>query len=256
MAASLKVRVARLLCSPSIGAVARKVLSDRIPSRGLVIETDNPFVRSETVASILWGLYERAEISLVRRCLPLGLDVVDLGASIGVVSSHAASVMKEGSRLVSVEANPGILDLLERNVRRNAPWIRHRVVHAAISYGSNTMVDFAVAGRNIDSGLVTTGGRGVACRVPAATLGQVLREHGLGEYALIADIEGAEAEVLRWDRGALQRCVVAVVELHRTMVDGRSVEVDELRTGFIGAGFELRHMRGPVCVFVRKAQGE
>ena len=251
LATKAKVRVARQLCRPLVGRLVGAATGERVRCRGAVIDTASALVLPEVKASLYWGLYESAEIRFVQRHLPSDLDVVELGASIGVVSAHVARRLDPGRRLVCVEPNPGLHGVIERNVALNAPAVALRVVHGAVAYGGPS-VRFAVAKRNIDSRIA---GSGEGVEVPAVRLGELLRREGLGDFALVSDIEGGEAALLAEDGAALARCRLVIAELHATEHRGRAVGVDDLVAALAGLGFTIVDRHGPVVVARRAGAG-
>jgi FkbM family methyltransferase len=246
-----KVLVARQLCRPAIGRLVAAATGDRVLNRGATIDTGSPLVLPEVKASLYWGFYESAEIRFVQRYLPADLDVVELGASIGVVSAHIARRLAKGRRLLCVEPNPGLHGLVERNVGLNASGVALRMVHGAVAYGGSS-VRFAVARKNIDS-RIAVDGDGV--HVPAVRLGALLQQEGLGDYALVSDIEGGEAALLAEDGGALARCRLVIAELHATEHGGRAVSVEDLVCSLVGLGFSIVDRHGPVVVARRAGEG-
>lgn len=253
----LKVWVAGWLCHPAVGRLVGALFSDRIPSGGCVIDTRSPAVTPLVKAAILFGLYESAERRLARRHLPSGNDVLELGASLGVVSSHLARRLDPGRALVCVEANPALLETLAGNVHRNAPHVRLEVVHAAIDYDhSGERVGFVRAGHNMDSRLAATGLEQGMEWVSRTTLRRLLEGRGSGPWTLVSDVEGAEAGLLEEDVDSLRRFTCIIIELHQTERGGRTVTVEEMMGRIERAGFRLAGRRGGVCAFVRPDPGE
>src|SRR4051794_25130001 len=117
MALTAKVWVARVLCSTPVGQLISLLGRNVVRSDSSSIRVASPFVKPSTKAALFWGFYESAERRFVTRYLRRDLDVVELGGSIGVVSSLIASRLEGHARLISVEANPGLIDVLSSNVR-------------------------------------------------------------------------------------------------------------------------------------------
>jgi len=248
---SLKARVAGVLTRPVVGRAVGRILRDRIPSRGCVIDTGGADVAPRVKAMLLFRLYESAEIRFVQRHLRRDLDVVELGGCLGVVSSQIARRMKPGRRLVTVEPNPRLAGVIRRNVLGNAPGADLTVVSAAIDYAAEGPETTLVLGdAQIDSALATDERSGV--RVPVTTLSHLLRDHAIGEFALVCDVEGAEAGLVAKDVDALARCRQAVIELHPSTFEGRRVSVADLVAAFEHAGFFTVDSYGPVYVFEKR----
>src|SRR5687767_8382869 len=108
--------VAGLLCNPVTGQLVARAYRDVIPVSWGSIRTGNSVVAPSAKARIRFGLFERAECRFVRQWLRSDLDVIELGAGIGVVSSLISTRLDRGRLLLAVEANPDLLDLLRSNL--------------------------------------------------------------------------------------------------------------------------------------------
>ena len=245
----LKASATRVLTHPLIGKSLGMLFSDRIPCRGVRVDT-RVNVTDEVKAKLFWGIYESAEIRFIQQYLRPDLDVVELGSSLGVVASHIAQRIA-GRRLICVEANPSLKETIQANLRANAGAVDCRVVEAAIDYdATGTGVTGFVKGRN---NLDSRAARGVnedAIWVKSTTLSALLREHAMGEYTLVTDIEGAELGLFLADGAALGNCRQIIAELHDATFQQRSANVEDLINIICrDCGFTLRARRGPVCVF-------
>ncbi len=254
---TLKTTLARGLCHPAVGRLLSALFNDRIPSLRfgcLRIDTRAPSVSPRNVAMIFWGIYESTEMRFVQRYLRPDLDVVEIGSSLGAVACRIARRQEAGRRLVCVEANPDLLPALRRNVHVHSPQ-PVEVVNRAIGY------DGPIA--RLHRGPDNTSGRALPSsadaegeNVPASTLSELLEDHGIGEYALVSDIEGAEAGFIERDPTALSRCQQMVIELHDAESARGPLTVDDLAALLVERhGFVLRDRHGPVCVFERPTEG-
>lgn len=251
---SFKVAVAHAMCSPWVGRLVASTFGDAIPSRGLVVDTADAAVSESVKAMLLFRLYESSEQRFLRRYLRRDLDVVELGSSLGVISSQIARRLRPGRRLVGVEANPRMVALARRNVARNAPGSGATIVHAAVSYAAGDQATFYAHRDSLASSLTPTVNSSVtAVAVPATTLGALLREQRIvGDFALVSDIEGGEWDMLQHDAEALHRCQQLIIELHEVNSDGKTVTVDAMMTKLQEQhGFRLVDRHGPVGVFER-----
>lgn len=236
-AGRLKLLAARAMGSSLVGYTAAKILRDKITSRGVTFDTRDPMVTSQTKARLLTGLYESAEIKMVLNHMKGVHSVVDLGASLGFNSVYAMSVMNSRGSLLAVEADPSLIPSLTKRLETHRTEQNTVIVNAAIASfdvvhlepGSTT-----VAGRVGDSGVGVRGER----------LSALLGRHQVRDgFALLSDIEGSEHEMISLDGAALERCGVAVLELH----EGPSGESPESALAALGKlGFRCIESRGPV----------
>ena len=179
-----------------------------------------------------------------------------LGGSLGVVTSHLARQLGSSQRIVSVEANSDLLDSIRRNVRRNCSSAHLSVVHGAIFYSPDesktpTSIHLQIGATNTDSS-ITEMSNNRSVEVPVVTLTEILRNHEIGDYSLICDIEGAEIGMIEKEKVALARCQQLIIELHQTSWNGTMLSVEELCARLESdLHFRLRDCYGPVCVFER-----
>ena len=249
---TLKRIVARVICSPLAGRLISAAFRDQVPSRGVRIDTSSPSVLPSSKAALFWGIYESAEARFVTGHLRRDLDVLELGSSLGVISAQIARRVGPSGRLICVEANPHLIGVIEKNVRQNCARARARVVHGALSYDGGEKqgrVAFALDADNTTSRLADGEAGGGVVRVPAVTLGGLLKEHEVGEYALVSDVEGAEIGFIE-SEGELARCRQLIIELHETDWRGRHYTVENMRETLERRhGFQVRAQHGPVFVF-------
>jgi len=86
LATHAKRFIGPLLANRWTGIIAARVLGDRIPHRGLIIDTSSPVVTPNIKAALLLQGYESGEYRFVRRYVPTDCDVIELGGSLGVIS--------------------------------------------------------------------------------------------------------------------------------------------------------------------------
>jgi FkbM family methyltransferase len=198
-------------------------------------------------AAVFWHLYERAEIQLIKRYLPRDLDVIELGSSFGVTAAHALARLDPDRKLVAVEANETLLPAL-RQVLADP---RAEVCHGAVAYGAGDVVEFYVHPTNHLWSRMNARPGAQAVAVQSITLGQLVGDHDLGEYSLIADIEGAEAGLLEHDAEALLGCRCMIIELHSTEHQGRHVDRGSMLEQVLGLGFRKVDEQRRTVVFMR-----
>lgn len=250
-AGPLKVAVARVLGSSFCGRAIGSLLNHQIPNHGLVFKTDDPVVASEVEAQLFFRLYEGAEVRLARRYIrPEAKLVVDLGSSLGIVAAHLLDRMSATGRLICVEANPSLLPYLRSNTAAHSRGQSVAIVHAAISYDRGStflrLGDASVSSRTSND--LSPG----AIEVPSTTLASLLGQFALRErFALVCDIEGAEAGIILEDQAILSRCGLMIAELHATTFRGNTVSVRDMYLAMRRQGFEVLDQRGPVFVFAR-----
>jgi FkbM family methyltransferase len=200
------------------------------------------------------GSYEAKEARYVQAYLPSGSDVLELGASLGVVSSIILG--RRPARLVSYEAVPGLADIARQMVAHNHPDAPWELVQCAIADEGVSEVSFAWSPEYTQGGSVardSVEGEGATLRVPAASLSGVIERHGLRSSAwLVMDIEGMEWELARRQAAALRHFAGIIVECHDITDGGRHVPHALVLEEITRAGFDIVDRRGRVAVLMRR----
>lgn len=239
----IKRRIARMLTAPFVGKVVRRLFRERVPGSGCVTSTRG--VDDRTVATIMFGFYEAAERRFVHRYLPRDIDVVELGGSLGIVTKAILQRTAETRRVVTVEADA----LLAKSLaERFAGAARVEVVHAAIDCsGAGEVTQFSRGSDNLSGRL----GDGNA--VTRRSLSQIIEERGLESFALVCDIEGAEAGLLIDDAAGFCACRHVIIETHETTYKGTRLSTSDFRARFAALGFRTIAQHGPVFALTRDA---
>lgn len=244
----LKQFVVFMLCNRLADKFLRMIYRGRIPFHRTCIEV--PRVNEPSVAAWLyWGFYESAEVRFVQNFVEDSLPVVELGSSLGGVTCQIARRLSGRQKLICVEANPSLIPILKRNLEFNAPSQPVVYYHGAVDYTSAKSSKFNIADDNLVSSRY---GAGPVTEVPSIRLSDIILKEQLADYVLVADIEGAEAEIFFEDSDALDKCRLMIVELHETSYQSRLYSVQDLLAYIKSSlGFRLLCQHGSVCVFHR-----
>lgn len=219
---------------------------DKIPFRGKYIDVKEAPIELSVKALLFWGLYESAERRMIHTWLRPDLATIELGASLGGISSQIALKLNPGVSFKMVEANPHLISNLRRTAALNASHLKWEVVHGAVSYAGQKDIAFHVAKSSLGSSLASGAMDPANVSVPTIQLSDLATQ---SDYQMICDIEGAEAEILKFDR--LAACKQMIIELHRTTLDGVSLSIQDLAAQIQALGFKNRAQYGAVFVFAR-----
>ncbi len=205
------------------------------------------------IASIFWGFYESSEIRFAEKYFKGDTDIVELGSSCGIVSSHFVSKLQPYKKIIAVEANSGLLEVLKTNLERYKHnnveiIILNNVVYygaaqASFQISNNTTESRVANGLTYSEDIIT---------IPAITLDSIVNRYQLNNYSLVCDIEGAEAAIFINEKAALDTCKYIFIELHTIQYAGVNYSVDQLTTMISQKGFDLKDKHGPVFYFSRK----
>jgi FkbM family methyltransferase len=169
---------------------------------------------ANVVDLLLENNYEAPEREALKKYLDPELPVIELGACLGIVSCLTNRRLRQPEKHIVVEANPTLVPLLAENRERNG--CSFRVVHAALSYGADT-ITFKVNDNILASSLNGEAQRAVV--VSTVTLKLLLDETGFERVTLICDIEGAELQLVEHELDVLrERVSMIIMELHDRIV--------------------------------------
>src|ERR1039457_6072784 len=248
-----KPLLAKFMCSSAIGALIASFLQNPIRNRGIVIDTSPSAFTSVVKAQLAFGIYESAEIRFIRKYLKGYSRVLELGASLGVTAAHILDVVAPGAEVVCVEANPNLLATLRATTATAAEKTRAkvRIIHGAVHpdpHVRSPTVALTLGQSHLASRVGSAGPSdpGQQLRVPTIDLAEVARDWT--DYALVCDIEGAEAGLILSAQPVLTGASRLVIELHETANAGAAVTVADLRKALLSMGFIPIEERGGVLV--------
>lgn len=192
---------------------------------------------------ILMGELEVYVQEALRRTVPPGGTVYDVGANIGFFSLLAARFAGAGGRVLAFEPVPAVAELVREAAQRSGLADRVEVLAQAVADVSGTQDLYVVADASW-SHLASRGNPGGAVQtiaVPVVTLDEVVAGGAPPPDVVKLDVEGSEGDVLRGAREVLRAHRPAlIVELHDTHAD----VLPELRD----AGYALENLQGPAPV--------
>ena len=163
------------------------------------------------------GTYEGDEARSADRCVRPGFRVLELGAGIGYVTTLCAQ--RAGpENVLSVEANPDLLPVIEANLARNGMQgvsLMHGAVTGPVEEGATA--EFAVSEGYTGSSL---DGKGRGVTVPLISVHDLIRAHK--PHVVLMDVEGAEADMFN----RLWKCPLrfCVMELHPRKYHARVIK--------------------------------
>lgn len=195
--------------------------------------------------------YEAKEARYIQSYLPAGAEVLELGASLGIVSSIILG--QRPARLISYEAVKPLAEIARQVVAHNHPSAPWELVHCALANEGVSEVAFAWSPEHTQGGSVAGQDSATSLRVPAASLANVITRHQLGTASwLVMDIEGMEWEIARHQAAALRQFAGIIVECHDIQDGGKTITHASVLTELTKAGFGIVARRGQVSVLQRQ----
>jgi FkbM family methyltransferase len=186
-----------------------EVCGNRVTLDGLTFSVGNPLITAREKGLLYLGLHESQEIALVRRHLGAALPVIEFGGGIGVVSCTINRILANPRDHIVVEANPDLIPTLETNRAINR--CRFQIRNVALAYDGP---EIALAIDSFASSRIDGAGQR-RVHVKTATLALLLQESGFARINLVADIEGAEVQLVEEEGSLLsQRVQTLILEIH------------------------------------------
>ena len=218
---------------------------------GLTFDLNNPYIQTHLKSRFLFHTYEDGHDKMISRFLNPKLPVVEFGGCIGVVSCFTNRLLEDPQQHVVIEAQPFLIETLEKN--RNQNGCSFEIINAAVAYGSE-FVDFWINPTSFIGNSIKAGKGGKTVKVAATSLKQIIDNYGFDRITLIADIEGAETELVDNELELMQRVVeTLIIELHPREVDAGPVATNNLKANLAEAGFEEIFQSGNDFVYKNKS---
>lgn len=203
------------------------------------------------------GTYEDVERYFIKKYLPTEAFVIELGASIGVISCHILE--KKPVRLISFEAVEKWAQVARETLNLNfKDPIPFEVVQLAIGAVGQSHVIFNSSSKDNLGGQISSTPTDISMIVPAISLFDLNRIYNVPHGAwLIMDIEGMEWDIIKNQSDALGKYDGVIVECHKTMDDEIIITPTRIVNEFTLGGFTLiekaDHETHIVAVFKRTA---
>jgi FkbM family methyltransferase len=177
----------------------------------LELEVDDDQLSETIERGLTRGWYEADEVSLIRHAVKPGDRVIDMGAGLGVTAMVAARIA--GPEAVSAyEANPGLIDMLKRNLRRNS--LELKVENAVLLPHKRAEVESVVqlklSSEFWSSSVVSSDATARVAEVPTRSLEEAIAAHRAN--VLVMDIEGLEIDI--FEQARLENIDKIIVEIH------------------------------------------
>ena len=245
-----KTLVRNILISDLLGDCIRFFKED-VRIGQLKFDISSKQIRGKIVALLYFNKYEKEELAMIQAHMRKDLPIIDLGSSLGVVATTAASISNE--KIICVEANPQLIDVISQNLSKNGKVQRDfSIVNAAIcdtSFSGNSIY-FSSRGSN-ELGRICDPETEGAIEVEAVLLSRIVEDEVDGEFVLISDVEGAESAFLFSDSDALKNCSQLFIELHPVNWNGVDLTVQDLREQIESLGFIEKEQRGTNFYYTR-----
>lgn len=187
------------------------------------------------------GRYEANTVKILAQVLRPGDTYVDIGANEGYFCVPAAKLVGPGGRVVAIEPQARLAEVLRRNFALNHSRVELLAVAIAAEAGSATL-HLTPSMNNSASGLAApTSYRLETQTVPTVTLAQLIADNRLATPLVVKmDIESWEHEAILGSpeifRAGLVR--VLLLELHPALLQKRGLDPEAVPRFLVECGYE------------------
>ncbi len=171
----------------------------------------------------IYGTYEEGTLRIMSQVLREKSTFIDIGANIGLMSLHAAQILKKTGRVLSFEALPSTYDILQQNIKLNK-FENIEAINMALGSTSGTIDIFDNDEINRgSSSLIKSEHSNSSHQTSIMPFDEFLDKHPeINNISSIKiDVEGWELEVLKGAKQLLSNpeapvCIVECSTLHPT----------------------------------------
>ncbi|WP_171234455.1 FkbM family methyltransferase [Ruegeria sp. HKCCA6837] len=179
--------------------------------RGVRIHKKPGLFTRRILRSMRLGRYETAELRHAERCIEQGERILDIGAGVGFLSTKIAQI--EGvDKVVSVEANPALIDVIQATFEENDVSDKAECLHGILGQTNDgNTVDFYIR-KNFWASSLSGEERAYTekVEVPILDFNDIVAK--FAPTLIICDIEGGEADLFQ--QCDLRSVSHLVIEVH------------------------------------------
>jgi FkbM family methyltransferase len=203
---------------------------------------------------LMRGGYERAERRVVAELVGEGAKVIELGSSLGILTSLLKRKVGPSGKVVAVEANRALAEHFSRQLAANG--MTTPLVHALGYPLWEAQIPASVRKRKFAAQENNLSGRAGSDRegteVPWRTLKEISTEAELPDPdVLVVDVEGGETAWCTHPPDFPASVSVLIVEIHPHLIGER--RAGECVQAILDAGFRIDAISATVFGFRRKA---
>jgi FkbM family methyltransferase len=224
----------------------------QIEINGVKIAVRNSPLNSQMRRHLMKGRYEAAERELATTFIRPGDQILELGASVGIVTCFLARAAGEKGRVVSVEPNTQLRSYFLHQLLLNG--IRAELLHALCCPLWKQPIPEEMASQSYLASRSTLSGRSTkpgetGISVRWLTAEEVCHETSLEPTAMVADIEGTEAVWAEHSPNFPRSLRTILLELHTHILGTRSAA--KVMQAVMDEGFRLAGVQRNVFAFER-----
>lgn len=202
---------------------------------------------------LLKGHYEAIERKLLEPILQKGMQVLEMGSSIGIVTAIIADKIGRSGKMVAIEASESLFNYSSKWL---AKYPQLQLVHGfafPVAEAPGIQIDSFDEVRGNLGGVVafiqeSSGSKGDE-RV--WDINRICWHFNLQPELLVIDIEGSETVMANTPLNLPQSIKYILIEFHAGLIPGGIKDVEAIKNALEEEGFNLKESSYSVCLFVR-----
>ena len=225
----------------------RLLLRSRAQLDGVIVPLSDLPLSNRMKRRICAGGYETQERKLLPNFLEPGDHVLELGASVGIISALALRIIGSRGRLVSVEADENLATPFQKTLAANG--LSSELVTCAcvpiwdLDDTASCFTAIERSGNSLEGRVVESANREPG-GVPTRSAGEICRDLSFTPNAVICDIEGSERIWMHRATSIPATVEKILIELH-PWLEGPD-NAGRTLAALLQAGFAVRAFSGTV----------
>ena len=235
-----------MLRVPPLRHAAHSIIKRMIPATlevdgiRLVMNRQDPVI----CGALTLGCYERFELDVFRSALAEGMNVLDIGANIGLFTVVASKYTGQTGKVIAVEPLPVNCEFLTETIRQNG-LTNIEIEQVAVSNNSGDRELFLSPENKGDNRLFPGGKNWRSVSVPMTTVDDIVKRHNMDRVDLIKmDIQGSEGLAIQGMTETLRRNphVMILMEFWASGLESLGTAPDKVLATICELGFTIYHI--------------
>lgn len=187
------------------------------------------------------GSYEECERRMVVKACREKDHVIEMGTSIGIVSSIISNLIGDEGKLVTIEADKALVGVARETLCANSNAV---VIHG---FGLPLWSTEGLQVSRFDNNLGSLGGRAVIEHRTAVesdsriwSLHRICEQHDIDPTVLVCDIEGSESVLLEHEFDPPKSLKHIIIEIHPSLLPEGENSVENICANIQRAGYKLK----------------